>query len=135
MIYTLDTNAVSAILKGDSSVVSKMEEVIERGDEVTLNAISYYETERGLLIPKHQRRYALFRVMVEEYPMLALTRAVLDRAAHIYQALSSLGTPLEDADTLIAAMAIDHDAVLVTDNTKHFARVPHLSLENWIERS
>ena len=53
MIYTLDTNAVSAILKGDLSVVSKMEEVIERGDEVTLNAISYYETERGLLIPKH----------------------------------------------------------------------------------
>ena len=50
MIYTLDTNVVSAILKGDQSVASKVEEVIERGDEVTLNAISYYETERGLLI-------------------------------------------------------------------------------------
>ena len=135
MIYTLDTNVVSAILKGDSSVASKVEEVIERGDEVTLNAISYYETERGLLIPKHQRRYALFRVMVEEYPMLALTRAVLDRAARIYQTLSGLGTPLEDADTLIAAIAIDHEAILVTDNTKHFARVPHLNLENWIEKS
>lgn len=35
-------------------------------------------------------------------------------------------------DMLIAAHALATDAVLVTDNTNEFARVPKLQLENWI---
>jgi tRNA(fMet)-specific endonuclease VapC len=34
---------------------------------------------------------------------------------------------------MIASIALAHEAVLVTGNTRHFSRVPGLRLENWLE--
>ena len=36
-------------------------------------------------------------------------------------------------DMMIAAIARAHDAVLVTNNTREFARITNLRLENWQE--
>ena len=36
-------------------------------------------------------------------------------------------------DMLIGAHALHVDAVLVTNNTRHFERIPELRLENWVE--
>ena len=43
----------------------------------------------------------------------------------------STGVPLDDFDLLIASICIEQDAVLVTDNTKHFERIQGLHMENW----
>ena len=45
--------------------------------------------------------------------------------------LRMLGQPIADLDLLIAAIALAEDAVLVTDNLKHFEKIPGLRLENW----
>jgi tRNA(fMet)-specific endonuclease VapC len=37
------------------------------------------------------------------------------------------------ADLLIACIALAHNAVLVTRNTKDFVRIPNLKLENWLD--
>jgi tRNA(fMet)-specific endonuclease VapC len=34
-------------------------------------------------------------------------------------------------DAMIAGHAIATDAVLVTNNTRHFSRIPALRIENW----
>lgn len=36
-----------------------------------------------------------------------------------------------DADILIAATALVHNLVLVTENRAHFQRIPKLRLESW----
>ncbi|CAN5873895.1 hypothetical protein BH24DEI2_BH24DEI2_16700 [soil metagenome] len=41
------------------------------------------------------------------------------------------GTLLEDADILIAGIAVANAAVLVTHNTRHLERIEGLRLENW----
>ncbi len=38
----------------------------------------------------------------------------------------------ETYDAMIAAHARQADAVLVTNNRKHFSRVPRLKLDNWV---
>lgn len=48
--------------------------------------------------------------------------------------LRTLGTPIEDFDLLIAASAVSHGLVLVTDNLKHFQNIADLKVENWVER-
>ena len=45
--------------------------------------------------------------------------------------LQKHGTPIGAMDLLIASHALFLDAVLVTNNTKEFERVPDLRIENW----
>jgi tRNA(fMet)-specific endonuclease VapC len=45
--------------------------------------------------------------------------------------LQKLGTPIGAMDLLIASHALFLDAVLVTNNTKEFERVPDLKIEKW----
>ena len=130
MTYTLDTNAITAALKGQQTFAERLEAALSAGHNVTLNAISYYETQRGLT-PLHQRKKTRFAALLQEAEVLELDLPALDIAAEIYQTLRSAGTPLEDADILIAATAIAHNATLITRNTKHFERIEGLELDNW----
>ncbi len=46
--------------------------------------------------------------------------------------LERRGTPIGSLDTLIAAHALSQQALLVTNNTREFAKVPGLQLDNWV---
>ena len=46
--------------------------------------------------------------------------------------LESQGRPIGGLDMLIAAQALSLDLTLVTNNTREFARIPDLKLENWV---
>jgi tRNA(fMet)-specific endonuclease VapC len=45
--------------------------------------------------------------------------------------LERRGTPIGALDTMIAAHALSQQALLVTNNTREFAKVPGLPLDNW----
>ena len=45
--------------------------------------------------------------------------------------LAERGTPIGDFDVLIAAHAVVLRCTLVTNNIRHFSKVPGLSVENW----
>jgi len=47
--------------------------------------------------------------------------------------LERKGLPIGNMDMLIAAHARSLDAILVTNNQRHFSRVSGLKLENWVE--
>jgi tRNA(fMet)-specific endonuclease VapC len=46
--------------------------------------------------------------------------------------LRGLGQSIGYPDEMIAAHALALNCTLVTDNEKHFSRVPGLRLENWL---
>jgi tRNA(fMet)-specific endonuclease VapC len=78
-----------------------------------------------------QRRLALDTI----YGMsmaLKIDAAVAARYAQIRTELEQQGTPIGRNDTWIAAEALHHDLVLVTDNTQEFERVKGLKVENWL---
>ena len=45
--------------------------------------------------------------------------------------LEKTGARLDDMDSIIAATALYMNHTLVTNNTKHFSRIPDLVLEDW----
>lgn len=53
--------------------------------------------------------------------------------ATIRAALEAEGMTIGANDYLIAATALAHSAVLVTNNVKEFKRVPGLSIESWAD--
>jgi len=47
--------------------------------------------------------------------------------------LERKGNIIEDMDILIAATALSHNLILVTNNVKHFEKIKDLRMENWKE--
>ena len=49
--------------------------------------------------------------------------------------LERRGTPIGSLDTMIAAHALSQQAPLITNNSREFAKVPGLQLDNWVPAS
>ena len=131
MDYTLDTDAMSALINGSQKVLARWKEARQHGASVMTNAICYYEVRRGLELPRFTRKFAAFERLVGMSGMLPLDLPALDVASDIYQSLRMRGALIEDADVLLAGIALANDATLVTRNLKHFERIGGLRIENW----
>lgn len=121
--YILDTNVVTAHLKNNPLVAQRIRDAEAAGRPVMLNAVSYYETRRGLLFAGAHAQLAAFERLWRTLGIVMLDQAALDQAAEIYAALRASGQLIEDADILVAAIALVNDRTLVTNHTAHFARV------------
>ena len=130
--YLLDTNIVTAHLKQQPGVRQRIWEAELAGHPVRLNAVSYYETKRGLLAIRAHQQLAAFERLWRVLGIVMIDHAVLDKAAELYAELRASGQLIEDADLLIAAIALIHDMTLVTHNTAHFARITGLRVEDWL---
>ena len=80
--------------------------------------------------PRHARLISAFSARLDA--ILPWNRAAVDFTTQIKAALATAGTPFGPIDTAIAGHAIVASAVLVTNNTREFARVPGLVLEDWL---
>ena len=99
------------------------------GRPVRLNAVSYYETKRGLLAIGAHKQLAAFERLWRVLGIVMIDHPVLDKAAELYAVLRTSGQLIEDADLLIAAIALVHDMTLVTNNMAHFTRSPTCRLK------
>ena len=130
---TLDTNIITAFLKNDSRVVEGVSDYLEFFDKLTINVISYYEILRGLKDLGNKEKLRRFEEFVQENEFVSIRKETVVKAAEIYAYLKKQGNLIEDADILMASIAIVEDLVLITNNIKHFKRVKGLRIDNWLQ--
>ena len=131
MNYTLDTNIISYLLKGNKSLSYKINEEIEKGNSIIINLITYYEICRGLIAINNKDKLDRFIKICNLFGMAQITEKTFYKAAEIYASLKQKGNLIDDADILIAAICLEEDLILITNNEKHFQRVENLKIENW----
>jgi tRNA(fMet)-specific endonuclease VapC len=68
------------------------------------------------------------------FASLPFDEAAADEFGRIRADLELAGTPIGPYDMQIAAIAIAHDLILVTHNSKEFGRVSNLKIEDWEEQ-
>ncbi len=133
-MYLLDTDILSNLIKRSPSAVllAKLASVpAERQftSSVTLGELTYGAYRAG-----SRSEYLLSRIETKLLPNL--TVLPFDAAARRYGELRAhlerRGTPIGDADSCIAAIALVRNLTMVTGNVRHFERVPGLSVENWL---
>ena len=133
MTYLLDTNAVSALMKGDPAVVAHLR-AVARAD-VALPQPVVAEIAYGIeRLPRSKRREALadrFELIRGELGRSVWTDSVSERFASIKATLERRGERIEDFDAAVAAHALAESAVLVTANLRHMARIAGLKVEDW----
>jgi tRNA(fMet)-specific endonuclease VapC len=130
--YLLDTNIVSYLLKRNANIDNKFREARRLQKNIFISCITYYEVKRGLLAINATRQLADFTLFCHRYQILFLDDiAILEKACEIHADLKIKGTPIQEADILIAATAITRGLILVS-NDSDLLRVERLNLENWL---
>lgn len=122
MKYLLDSNVIIALVMNDDEGIVRRAAECDEGDMVT-SAVAFAEVAYGSANDKPPGLEQL-QAFVEEVPILSFDY----KAAHAYATL-----PFKRAsyDRLIAAHALSHELIVVTDNEADFADVPGLMVENW----
>jgi len=133
MKYMLDSNiCIYLINKKPKSVLAKLKATIHEG--VAISAITLAELEHGVALSVYPEKNAdaltQFLSIIEILPFdsKAASQYGLIRAD-----LQRKGTLIGQMDLLIAAHAKANGLIAVTNNTREFARVDGLIVENWCQ--
>jgi tRNA(fMet)-specific endonuclease VapC len=126
----LDTNIVSAIVRDPRGKV--LNKLLEVGEEnVFISIITHGEIWYGI---KKNWSEELEKKVFAVTRRLSVAPLNMPTDRHYGEVRLALrqGKDIGQNDLWIAAHALALDAVLVTNNERHFSRVPGLKVENWL---
>ena len=123
----LDTNIISALLKGDTSVANH----IDNTSEVYLSSIVigelFYGAEYSV---KVEQNIANIKQLIATYNILDIDNDTALVYGKIKADLRKKGTPIPENDIWIASSAIQHKLKLSTRD-KHFLQISNLKILTW----
>ena len=131
MIYVLDSNIISYMLKGNLAVIEHYRRQDTMNHEFIIPPIVVYEVRRGLLAKKLYKRLEAFEQLCHKIQYMDFDKTVWQEAAQIYALLRQKGILIDDADIFIAAFCMVNNYTLVTGNVRHFSHVHGLNYVNW----
>lgn len=131
MKYLLDTNICIAFLnQRQSSIGAKLRE--HSPGEVGLCSIVKAELIYGARYSQNvEKNLGKLTEFFSYFESLPFDDAAADHYGMIYATLRASGKIIGLNDMLIASIALAHDLIVVTRNTKEYVRVAGLRLEEW----
>ena len=128
--YLLDTDISSYIIRRFEKPLAK---AVQFSQQFAISSVTRFELSRvrGKLNLESSR--LLLSSFLDEVPTLEFDSDSADAGGRVFQELEAQGAPIGLADSMIAGQAIAQSLVLVTNNQKHFKRVPELSIQNWMD--
>ena len=130
-MYIIDTDICIFWLKGNHNIGAKIEKWGLENIFVTI--ITACELYFGAC--NSQRKEKNISTLDELFKLIGIIQTTPDIAkifGTIKANLREEGNIINDADILIASIAVANNGKLVTNNIKHFERIPDLQLENCI---
>ena len=103
-----------------------------RMGEIGLCSMVAAELALGVAKSQSARNRQALEMFLAPLTILPFDAATVWIYGNLRADLERRGTPIGSFDTLIAAHALSQQALLVTNNTREFAKVPGLQLDNWV---
>jgi len=129
--FLLDTNACVRLLNERGSPLARKLSLVPRENVALCSIVKaelYYGAYRST---RRESNLAVLRRFFQEFVSLPFDGRSEEVYGRIRARLADLGTLIGPNDLLIAAIAIAHDAILITHNTREFGRVGSLRIEDW----
>jgi len=133
--YMLDTDICSYIIREKPLKVFERFEELEMG-QLHISVITYAELIYGV---EHSSSKKINRPLVDDFvrhlSIMAWDKEAAEHYGNIRAFLRVEGNMIGSMDMMIAAYTRSQKMILVTNNEKHFKRVPKLKIENWTDES
>jgi tRNA(fMet)-specific endonuclease VapC len=129
-VIVLDTDTASHVTRGTPSALRNFS--LAAGERLVISSITETELRKGALLKGSTQLWESLEQFMELIEIVDFDSKAARQAARVLVALRTLGKSNGDLDSLIAGHALSLDAVLVTNNTRHFENVPGLVIDNWV---
>lgn len=137
-LFALDTDTLTLFQLGHAAVVRRVQ--THAPSDIAITVISVEEQLSGwytqvrrakkpLDVARAYQRLADNVRSLSRMQILAFTEPAVHRRNELKRAKIKIGSK----DLAIAAIALEHGAVVVTRNSRDFSRVPGIQIEDWSE--
>lgn len=128
--FILDTDICIYWLKGNENIERN---IIKHGlENIFITVITECELFYGAFKSiKKDKNLAVLEELKKKIRTLHTTEGVSYNYGKAKSELEVRGQTLDDADLLIASIAMTNNTILVTNNTEHFKRIQGLKITNW----
>lgn len=132
MLYMLDTNMCSYIIRNKPQNIKEKLKDVEKEHTIALSTVVVSELMYGAKKKGSEKLFDLVLSFIENFQIMDFDKNSALAYATIRVELENSGNIIGSNDLFIAAHAKGSDAILVTNNTKEFEQVVGLRLENWV---
>ena len=130
--YLLDTNIIIHAQRGNANVLTRMRRAGQAN--LVLSSLVAAELAYGVEKSVHKdKNKAALEALLSAFTVVPWDESAMWFYAAQFHRLRSAGTPIGELDLLIGCQALALNAICVTNNTREFARIDGLKLENWVE--
>ena len=135
MQYMLDTDMCNYIIKEHPIKVLEHFQKLDM-NTICISIVTYAELMYGVERSSSKRiNHAVVKDFTKHLDVVKWDLEAADCYAVIRTELEAKGSPIGAMDMMIAAHSQSINAVLVTNNQKHFSKVKGIKIENWVESS
>lgn len=131
--YLIDTNILIEFMHGNETIWRKIREIGIKN--CCISEISLCELYFGAYYVKDTKYFAQeierIRIIRKKFPIIT-TENNSELFGRIKADLIKAGLPIDEFDILLGSLSITNNLIMVTNNLKHFRRIPMLLVENWL---
>lgn len=135
-LHVLDTDTLSLLQEGHAAVLARV--AASAAEDLAITVISVEEQLSGWYrrlrrakkpaeLSKVYDRLTIAVRSLSRLPILSFSEAAIHRC----KALQASKLNVRKMDLCIAAIALDHQAIVVTRNLRDFERIPNVVVEDW----
>jgi tRNA(fMet)-specific endonuclease VapC len=129
-MFLIDTDILIYSLKNNEIVNNNFK--LHSNSPMAISVITHGELLYGAYKSK-QKIANLGKVhqIVNIFPVIEISTSIIDTFAHLKADLSQKSIVIDDFDLLIGATALSMNYSIVTNNEKHYKKIPELDVVNW----
>lgn len=131
MLYMLDTNICSYIIRNKPQSIKEKLQEVEKNHTVALSSIVVSELLYGATKKDSPKLMRIVSAFIDNFIIYDYSKVSAQSYANIRTNLEKKGEIIGANDLLIASHALSIGAILVTNNSREFKRVEKLVLEDW----
>ena len=133
MLYMLDTNICSYIIRNQPEAIKKKLKEVENEHRVALSTIVVSELLYGAYKKGSKKLIEVIKNFIEYFTIYEYDLKAAEEYGKLRAELERKGKVIGAYDLQIAAHALSLEAILVTNNEREFKKVKHLKIENWLQ--
>ncbi len=131
-MYFLDTDILIGHLRNNIQAIHKIQTLLRRDENIYTSAVNLHELVKGAYLSQNpEKNMEKVGILLQAIDVLSFDKQATFISGPLSAFHEKTGKMIAQNDLFIASLALAHNLILITRNTKHFESIDGLQIERW----